>query len=296
MLNRVLDLLTSKGWFDTSLPFEKTVNLTQAACLWLMLTRKGVCDTYVKFSDCANLEREALRCAAASRWYPTLVPRFVGHMRQDGLDVLVCRAVDHRRLNATGLQQPGPRGRAFRDLNQYFTAMPATHLPPELTPVRNAELVTSLAAYFDEDALAPLARRWLRSDAVVRAAGLVNMPQHGDLMFNNIGQTLDGAAVVFDWEDFGASCLPGLDLFTLELSLAGEAGQHFELERRSGPTQKFVREACEAMRLDLSDYHDLTFVYALVFRYLKRNYGPAVRERMDRLLLDLDQQRTTTGA
>lgn len=292
MLNRVLDLVASKGWFDTSLPFEKTVNLTQGACLWLMLTRKGVCDTYVKFSDCVSLEREAQRCAAASRWYPTLVPRFVGHVQLEGLNVLVCRAVDHRALNPNGLQQPGPRGRAFRDLSQYFSAMSATHLSPELTPLRNAELVASLAAYFDEDALAPIARRWLRSDAVCRAAGLPNMPQHGDLMFNNIGQTSDGSAVVFDWEDFGASCLPGLDLFTLELSLAGNAGQRFERERRAGPTQHFVREACRTMRLDLSDYHELTLIYALVFRYLKRNYGPAVRERMDRLLLDLDQQRT----
>jgi hypothetical protein len=295
VLNRVVDLVASQGWFDTSLPFEKTVNLTQGACLWLMLTRKGVCDTYVKFSDCVSLKQEAQRCAAASRWYPMLVPRFVGHMHKDGLDVLVCRAVEHRGLYASGHDRPGPRARAFKDLRQYFSAMPATHLPPELTPIQNAELGASLTAYFDQDSLAPIARRWLRSDVVIRAAGLANMPQHGDLMFNNIGQTPDGAAVVFDWEDFGASCLPGLDLFTLELSLADDAGQHFELERRSGQTQEFVREACQAMRLDLGDYHDLTFVYALVFRYLKRNYGPAVRERMDRLLLDLDQQRTTTS-
>lgn len=295
MLNRVLDLVAAQGWFDTSLPFEKTVNLTQAACLWLMLTRKGVCDTYVKFSDCASLEREAQRFAAAGRWYPTLVPRFVGHVHRNGLDVLVCRAVDHRALDASGLQQPGLRGRAFRDLTQYFSAMVATHLPPELTPVRNAELIASLAAYFDADALAPLARRWLRGDAVRRAEGMPNVPQHGDLMFNNIGQKQDGAAVVFDWEDFGASCLPGLDLFTLEISLASDAGQRFLLERRAGPTQDFVRDACHAMRIDLSDYRDLTLIYALVFRYLKRNYGPAVRERMDLLLLDLDQQRTMTG-
>ena len=46
------------------------------------------------------------------------------------------------------------------------------------------------------------------------------------------------------------------------------------------------------MHLAPDDYETLTPVYALTFRYMKRNYGPGVRERMDRLLLDLDLQRT----
>ena len=304
MLNRVLDAVAAQGWFNTSLPFEKTINLTQGACLWVMLTRGGVCDTYLKFSDCVSLEREAQRCAAASRSYPTLVPRFVGHLHEDGaddadgpggLDVLVCRAVEYRALNVRSLQQGASRSRVFQDLHQYFAATTATHLAQVLTPIRNTNLVASLGAYFDAHALAPLAKRWLRSDAVQRATELPDMPQHGDLVLNNIGQTRDGAAVVFDWEDFGASCLPGLDLFTLELSLAGDAASLFSgRECLMSPTQQFVRSACQAMGLNFSDYTTLTTVYALVFRHLKRNYGPGVRERMDRLLQDLDQQRTMT--
>lgn len=293
MLNRVLAVLASEGWFDTTTPFEKTINLTQGACLWLMLTRNGDCDTYVKFSDCISLGQEAQRCAAASSWYPTLVPRFVGYVHRGGLDVLACQAVEYRGVNARRLRQAAARGRVLSDLRQYFAAMSATRLPPELSSGRNADLVESLGAYFDAHPLAALARRWLRSDAVLRATSLPNVPQHGDLVLNNIGQTQDGAAIVFDWEDFGASCLPGLDLFTLELSLAGSAERLFSgRERRANATQQFVRDACEAMQLDFSDYSTLTTVYALVFRYLKRNYGPGVREHMDRLLIDLDQQRT----
>ena len=295
MLNRVLGLLAAERWFDVSMPFEKTINLTQGACLWLMLTRQGVCDTYVKFSDCMSLEREARRCEEASRCYPTLVPPFVGYVHRDGIDVLACRAVEYRGLTAYRLRQPAARGRVLSDLKQYFAAMSATRLPPELSPTRNADLVQCLGTYFDAHPLSALARRWLRSDAVLRATGLPNVPQHGDLVLNNIGQTRDGAAVVFDWEDFGASCLPGLDLFTLELSLAGTAERLFSgRERRVDATQQFVRDACQAMQLDFSDYCTLTTVYALVFRHLKRNYGPGVRERMDRLLQDLDQQRTMT--
>lgn len=296
MLNRVLDLLASEGWFDVATPFENTINLTQGACLWLMLTRNGVCDTYVKFSDCISLEQEAQRCAAATRCYPTLVPHFVGHLHRDGLDILVCRAVDYRGLNPRHFQRSGASGRLFGDLNQYFAAMLTTRLPQALTPMRNAELVDCLMAYFAAHSLSPLVRRWLRSDAARCATAMPSRPQHGDLVLNNIGQTPDGAAVVFDWEDFGACCLPGLDLFTLELSLAGDAALLLAgRQRRSDPTRHFVRHACEAMQLDFSDYSNLTPVYALVFRYLKRNYGPGVRERMDRLLVDLDQQWTESA-
>ena len=298
MMKRMLDLVASQGWFDTSRPFEKTVNLTQGACLWIMLTRNGVCDTYVKFSESVSLALEAQRCQAASLNYPTLVPPFVGHMHQPGpggLDVLVCRAVEYRALNVRRLQRGLAHGRVLKDLDGYFAAMPATSLPQHLAPTGNAGLVQGLSTYFEGHELAPLARRWLRSDAVQRATELPDMPQHGDLVMNNIGQAPDGAAVVFDWEDFGVSCLPGLDLFTLELSLAGDAARlYHDRDRPTSPRQQFVRSACRAMQLDFSDYTSLTTVYALVFRHLKRNYGPGVRERMDRLLQDLDQQRTLT--
>jgi hypothetical protein len=291
VLNRVLDLLSARGWFDVSRPFETTINLTQGACLWLMLTRNGVSDTYVKFSDCASLEQEAQRCAAASRSYPALVPRFVGHANHEGMNVLVCRAVDYCGLNASRLHRSNMRSHVLRDLNHYFATMRAAHLPRSLTPVRNAELVENLAAYFDRHELAPLARRWLRSDAVHRATRLPDVPQHGDLVLNNIGETRHGGAVVFDWEDFGASCLPGLDLFTLELSLAGDAARLASgRERSTDRTQRFVRSACEALQLDFGEYTALTSLYGLVFRHLKRNYGPGVRKRMDRLLTDLERQ------
>lgn len=290
MLKRVLDLLAARGWFDTSVPFEKTINFTQGACLWLLLTRNGVCDTYVKFSDCISLETEAKRCAAAACCYPNLVPHFVGHLHADGLDVLACRAVEFRGLDARRLQRPAVRGPVFAGLNRYFRAMPAMHLPPELTPLANGALVDALLAYFDSHPLRPLAQRWLGGDAARLAQGLSAMPQHSDLVLNNMGQTQDGAALLIDWEDFGASCLPGLDLFTLELSLAGDAATLLaERTRPSNPIQRFVLDACASMQLDFYDYLRLTPIYALVFRHLKRNYGPGVRERFDKVLTDLEQ-------
>ena len=128
------------------------------------------------------------------------------------------------------------------------------------------------------------------------AAALPAMPQHGDLVLNNLGLTADGAVVVFDWEDFGMSSLPGLDLFTFELSMAADPTLLLECRRHASvAAQRFTRQACAAMGIDVPTYEALTPVYALVFRFLKRNYGPGVRERMDQLLLDLDRQLAVAG-
>lgn len=297
MLKRVLDSLAAQGWFDTSLPFEKTINFTQGACLWLLLTRNGVCDTYVKFSDSISLATEAKRCAAAANCYPTLVPGFVGYLHEDGLDVLACRAVEFRGLDSRRLQQAALRDQVFADLHRYFRAMPTTRLPSELTPLDNGAVVDALMAYFDSHPQRSLVRRWLDGDPARLAQSLPNMPQHSDLVLNNMGQTHDGSALLIDWEDFGASCLPGLDLFTLELSLAGNATALLaERARPSHPTQRFVLEACASLQIDIKDYLRLTPVYALVFRYLKRNYGPGVRERFDQVLIDLEQRESARQA
>lgn len=277
-------LVGDKGWFDTTTPFETSIHLTQGACLWLLLTRRGVSDTYVKFSNHLSLETEARRCAEASRCYPALVPRFVGHAHEGGLHVLVCRAVEY------GAFLAGTR--AFEDLRRYFAAMPAASLPADLTPVANAQLQQSLGSYFAAHPLAEWVERMCDGSALHRATALPDLPQHGDLVVNNFGQTASGALVVFDWEDFGASCLPGLDLFTLELSLAGgEAAGLLAARARTGDrAQRFMREACSAMRLDWADYAALTPIYAIVFRHLKRNYGPGVRERFDRVLLEFSRR------
>lgn len=297
MLTRVLDVLADRGWFDTSAPFETSINFTQGACLWLLLTRQGVAQCYVKFSDRIGLALEARRCEAASRCYPQLVPAYVGYAHQDGLDVLVCRAVDFRGLNARQLQHGPVHGRIVDGLGSYFRLAAQTQLPADLTPLPNRGIVDALRAYFDPHPARALALHWLQGDAARLAQALPDMPQHSDLVLNNMGQTRQGTALLIDWEDFGASCLPGLDLFTLELSLAGDATRL--LAARQSPAyalQGLVRDACAAMRLDEHDYRRLAPIHALVFRYLKRNYGPGVRDRFDRVLAELGQQAAGAAA
>ncbi|MBS0444994.1 MAG: hypothetical protein JSR59_03490 [Proteobacteria bacterium] len=292
MLTRVLDLLAKERWFDTRAPFEHTIHLTRGACLWLLLSRRGVCDTYVKFTDRMSLRAEAARYAAASRSYPSLVPPFIGYATDGPLEVLVCRAIDYRAVERSFLLEAGADHRAIGDLVSYFAAMPSAAAGREIETPRTAQLFDAIAAYQAARAVQPAGRPpRIAGDAAARIAALPTMPQHGDFVLNNLGRLSGDHLVLFDWEDFGAVALAGLDLFTLELSLAGDAAQLLaNRAHRPAGLQRVVDEACVAMRLKRTDYEALTPAYALVFRYLKRNYGSEARARVDRLLRALDDQ------
>lgn len=295
MLNRVFDILQHNGWFDTAQPFEYSVNLTRGACVWLLLTRHGRSEQYVKFSQFYPLAQEAQRSREASERYPSFAPRFVGHVRADGLDVLTCKAVEALGVSPRDVQRTARGASLLRQLEAYFeaahsaseVARPPATLPPG---IGNRDLEQPLAQYFEQGPLAALALRWLSGPAMNLARSLPDMPQHGDLVLNNVGVCGPKRIVLFDWEDFGVSSLPGLDLFTFELSLADDPAKLLEMRRAEVlSVSEHKVAACRAIGMDLADFHALTPVYALVFRYLKRNYGPWVRERMDRLLLSLDR-------
>lgn len=293
MLSLVLDLLSARRWFDTGLPFQTSVHFTQGACVWLLLSRDGAGDTYVKFSEHVSLHDEAARYQAAGASYATLVPAFVGYASAGPIDVLVCRSVDFRSVDASFLFGVKTGAAPVADLLGYFKSMPLATPPATLAgqaAVSNPALIATLDSYYAGHWLAPLAQRWLSSDSAHWLATLQPMAQHGDFVLNNLGRTRSEQWVIFDWEDFGAVSLPGLDLFTFELSLAGGAQSLLAKRALKAPAvQSFVALACAAMGLSVAQYVALTPIYALVFRYLKRNYGPSVREQMDALIQQIDQ-------
>ena len=114
------------------------------------------------------------------------------------------------------------------------------------------------------------------------------LPQHGDLVLNNLGLRPNRELVIFDWEDYGAVMLPGLDLFTLDNSIR----QDLDLRRASSPSPTSacgldIGRLAAALGLSRQLYEELKLSYALVFRYLKRNYSAEVRARVDELIRDL---------
>lgn len=281
MLNKVIGLLAEHGWFDPSRPFEKTVYLTHGAAQTLLLSRDGQAERFVKFSDCASLRQEALRCEVAAQRYQGMAPSFIGHARVGSLELLVTQAVTFRAMNAGLMKSPRHMVVVQGGLEEYFRRMRDTARAAR-SP---RKWVADYRAYFD-----PLPWRHAAGEAMDELLEVLDtlprMDQHGDFVVNNLGIGQQGRLSVFDWEDFGAVDTPGLDLFTLAASVheaSALGGVDLPvLPRRAHGLD--IDRLCAAVGLPVKVYDRLQPAYAFLFRFLKRNYGPEVRCRIDRLL------------
>jgi hypothetical protein len=137
------------------------------------------------------------------------------------------------------------------------------------------------------DPLRPAAMRSLerlRSTLASRPAH----DQHGDFVVDNPGLRCDHRLAIFDWEDYGAVELTGLDLFTLEISMSDALRDLAENpgapSLAADPAGLDLDRMCAALHLPRQLYDELRLGYAFVFRFLKRNYGIEIRERLAGLL------------
>ena len=280
MLNRVIGLLADEGWFDPSQRFDKTVYLTHGAAQTLLLSRDGEPECFVKFSERSSLQLEAQRCEAAARRFPGLAPAFIGHARRGPLEVLATRAVVFRALNAGLMRSSRHMGVVQSGLEGYFRRMSEF----ARAPGGPRDWVADYRAYFENLPWRQAAGESL-DDLLEVVATLPRPDQHGDFVVNNLGIGRQGRLAVFDWEDYGAVDVPGLDLFTLEVSLHEASAPGGDGRVPSGRVHGLdIERLCGAMSLPVDTYDRLRLAYAFVFRFLKRNYGPEVRGRVDRLL------------
>ncbi|MBN8507270.1 MAG: hypothetical protein J0L57_01515 [Burkholderiales bacterium] len=284
-MSEVLATIHARGWFDTSRVYAKNIYLSQGASLSMVLTRHGRPDTFVKFSDLVDLEIEAERCAAAARAYPDHAPHFVGYARSGVLNLLVTRAVDFAAVtvDVLGSAQDAPAVR--EGLIRFFQRARSLGSPKQEPQPR--PWWRSVHDFYREHPLRDLAEPAL-DELGPLLCRLPSIPQHGDLVMNNLGICDDRQLVVFDWEDFGAVALPGLDLFTLEYSF-GQAADWARAHGRAGDlSHAFDPTALqEALGLDPDAYSRLRLPCALVFRYLKRNYGPDIQARLEEVIQTL---------
>lgn len=284
MLSEVLRVVQGEGWFDTGNAFEKTIYLSQGSAQCVLLSRGGRPDTFVKFTTIASFASEALQCRLSSERFPGLVPRFVGYAQRQSLEVLTTRAVDFRPLDARALS--GGRGRraVCAGLERVFRRMLELGPHPDGDQDGHAWFPRMCAYYEGHELQAVAAPALERLNAAL--SELPALAQHGDLVLNNLGLGPGRQLVIFDWEDYGAVRLPGLDLFTLENSVQQELQR--DAAPAAGRLPRVVLDVvrlCKALALSPRLYDELSLGYALAFRYLKRNYSPEVRARLDRVIL-----------
>lgn len=269
-------VVEAEGWFDTSRPFQKTIYLSQGSAQCVLLSRDGQPDTFVKFTELISLAHEAARGRLAGERFPAHAPHFVGYATRAPLEILATRAVDFRPMTS-GMMRAGRDGAAIcTGLEQFFRCMRAS----EATPDGHAWF-QDFCAYFEGHRL-PAGAAPVLDHLRQALKALPALAQHGDLVLNNLGLRARHELVIFDWEDYGAVNLPGLDLFTLENSVRQDLGSSLPMGTPLPGLD--IGRLCEALGLARELYEALRLGYALVFRYLKRNYNAEVRARLDRVI------------
>ena len=223
----------------------------------------------VKIGLLTRLDREFRGLRAGFDAMPRNVPEPLLLTMQGVHQVLVTRGVKHRPLlplNGAERIETFARG-----LAQYVAAAARSF------GVRGRE-GTSRSRL--EEALMQAGARfggWTREryaqGAVVLAAKLEPILQHGDLAANNIGWD-DGALIFFDWEDFGEIDLPGYDVAVLLLSLNAFSFQRLLAKLRYPSMEAdIVRFACAASGFSPSEFLQLFPAYASLYIQSKSRLG-----------------------
>ena len=132
-------------------------------------------------------------------------------------------------------------------------------------------------AYLPEDLRRSVSAVALARDWAAWQRSLPSQPQHSDLAINNLGRTATGF-VVFDWEDYGRTSLPGFDLSILVCSACA-----FHMDRVRETFESLARRTCRqdcaiaraVARLPVASERLIdVFVASLVFFHaLKRMLG-----------------------
>jgi hypothetical protein len=248
----------------------------------------------VKVSEFLDLSEQYERYVQAWTDYPSFVPRPLGHRARNEWNMMVTEGVHHVVIRRSEVLRPRWRGAGVlqQQLWSYFASR-RSQSDAVAAPQEQSELLDRLAAHFDSSPLARVANTCITRAVALGAESIPGRPQHCDFVRNNIGRA-GSRLVVFDWEDYAKISLPGLDICTLCLSLLGggdDAVRAMMLSERGGLDAAgvaFLEQACKGQGIEPALFRRLVPLYLLVFLYLKRNYGPSVRQRIAALLFALD--------
>jgi len=261
------------------------IGLTRGDTLWIDAFIDPQHYFHVKCSNVISLAEEARVYAEAAEGFGNFVPSALGYRVRDGWEIFVTEGVAHRQLFPSDLMNPLHARKWVPALCRFFERS-RRNTAPCAQPSTAPALLSLLETQFKDSRFAPILKPWCMGAGQRELEGLGSIRQHCDFVPNNIGVTRAGL-VVFDWEDFGKVCLPGLDLCTLVVSCVDVdadsvlVGNSRTLaERCSG----LVNPACDALNMEVALFWRLLPFYVLVFLYLKGAYASDVRTRIGALL------------
>ena len=203
---------------------------------------------------------------------------------------MVTEGVHHKPFSlARALVTNGGSRIALNGLHQYFE-MCGRQSPIRDVVESQSEFFDKIGNHFAQTVHANLASHWIARGRSLGLESMVRVPQHGDFVQNNIASS-SGKLVIFDWEDFGKSYLPGVDICSLCFSVAPtlDAMQRL-MAAGSGtdpPLATFANRACVLSGLDWDLFRRLIPLYLVVFLYSKREYDPAAQDRIAAMVQQL---------
>jgi hypothetical protein len=284
VIRQICDALARRGLVEPARPPSYNAHFSGAAVMFDVLL-DGARFLHVKASDLEPLHAEAAALTRARTVFGDTVPEPLLYEAHAPLEFIVTEGVHARPLAARDVLQATPR--VVRELADHL-AKAGGHREAGSQP-HSATLLEATRQPALRELAQPLGR-WLTDARRTRLDALPAVPQHGDFTPNNLAVRPDGRLVVFDWEDSGKTSLPGLDVCTLLLSLAGfDAGRFEELTApRDGPHDRLLAALTSAVGLTPDDFRALVPAYLVTWLRLKTAYnrrmqlavGALARERL----------------
>lgn len=287
MLSHITEALIGAGLVAPESPLSCNIAVSTGEVISLEIGSPGCGWYHVKVSRYEDLAEQFARYCLARGRFQSLTPEPLAQVNLGGWSILIARATDHKSVCAGDLAATAKSSRLAADLIDFFAVARRHSVTNSKLESHNAfigELQAHLHASMGSDEKLPGSLAGI--DHSVHA-GIPYIPQHGDFALNNLGSTR-GRLVIFDWEDYGTTGLAGFDIFLISLSVAGMNAESARMIRQtpdpSGYPWSFAQPACAASGLAYETFTAAVPLYLLAFSYLKRNYGLAIRKRIDGIL------------
>lgn len=234
---------------------------------------------HLKLADTPHLEKEFEAMREAHIALGSIAPCPLKFAVIGEWHVIVCQGVSFEPLTPATLRSSSDK--IETGLRQYFQRGLSHFRLTDASRSHRALLLNRIDELGAEREL-PTLRRHLRRDTTNLVDSLPHVRQHSDFADNNLGVTRE-SIVIFDWEDFGVSTLPGLDLCVFIASmLEFDEDRVASLIQSGKPKQleKIVLAFCDTYGVDRSSIATLFPYCMLEFLFLKRRlaYGSEIQK------------------
>jgi len=213
-------------------------------------------------------------CRAAWRSFPDYAPEPLGQYFAGEWEIIVLRGIEHDYLSVGDIGRD--RQQLVGKLSTYFDASRQAQLAPG---VPHREFLRGVRERTTDANAAAVLDQWILNRELDQ---LPFIAQHGDFTVNNLALS-KGRLVIFDWEDFGSVCLPGLDLCTAIASDARLDALRLGAVTR-GAYARLVDNSCPPLGLTPKLFLRLIPLYLTVFLDLKRGYAETIRHSIRQLI------------